>query len=673
MDELKAALACADEAYLTGMSNKGLYKRACKDIDGAQVDVRYAEDAAEVSLCGETCKIKVPLWESSCSCPSRSVCRHIIGAILRLKENFSEDVTEEMEDEEVPKEPEKLSETLMDTLRSITPQALKRALGKELAKTVQDVQQGRILLTESSILSAQLPDGTAVRLLHPLEFSTCACHRKELCAHKAAAVLAWQTAQGILDPQDLLEQAQTLSKADTTAIHSIAQQAQAVLCEVLRWGLVRMPDNLPEHLEVAAVQCHSAKMAEGERLLRELGSRLQNCRERRAAFHTESFLRRFCECADYLDAMQEDTLTEASLGAFRRSYSRYEGDLDILPIGMRSMQGGDYEGEVYYFLNMDESAQERFLSYSDLRPVFYDSVKKRGRRSAVIPWSLNMPLRSAMRKRMVLQNAKVSDGKLSSSQETFVAASSTANLDCEEIRRLLYSDFRRLAVAVSRKQAESELQRLCFVHPQQCTASGFDRHKQQFSMTLLDGKGNHITVKARYAAENKAFIELLEHIGKRMTEQPEKPYVLFCSAYFEEGALCLYPIEIYDFIRVTDHDDGWQLPPQYEQTNGRYAGMILRMLEDAQGYLCEVLQAGLQSAHGTDTGRRLAVHAAHCGLHGLSERLGDFADAVDGYRHSLTGDCHEALCSAARVYRYLDTGRRKLEIVSALEYMKGET
>ncbi|MBQ8011945.1 MAG: hypothetical protein IJ265_10355, partial [Oscillospiraceae bacterium] len=173
MEELKTALAAADEAYLTGMSNKGLYKRACKDIDGAQVEAEYDGNTAKVSLCGETCTITAPLWESKCSCPSRSVCRHIIGAVLWLKQQLSEDAEEPEEEEEHPKEPEQISTELADALRSITPNALKRALGKELAKTAEDVRNRRITLTESSILSAQLPDGTAVRLLHPLEFSTC--------------------------------------------------------------------------------------------------------------------------------------------------------------------------------------------------------------------------------------------------------------------------------------------------------------------------------------------------------------------------------------------------------------------------------------------------------------------------------------------------------------------
>lgn len=671
IEELKNALASADEAYLVGMSNKGIYKRACKDIDGVQADAEYDGNTAKVMLFGETCTITDPLWESTCSCPSRSVCRHIIGAILWLKQNLSGDADETDEDEALPKAPEVMSGELTDALRSITPNAMKRALGKALPQTVQDIQNGKISLTESSILSAQLSDGTAVRLLYPLEFSTCACHRKELCCHKAAAALAWQAGQGILDPQQLLGQVQTLSASETANIREISLMTQEKLAELLRWGLVRMPDNLPEHLEVAAVQCHSAKMADGERMLRELSGRLQDCRERRAAFQPEIFLRKFCECAAFLASMQEGMLTESALGVFRQSYQEYEGDLELLPLGHRSMHGGNYEGDVYYFLNMDENAEERFLSFSDLRPVFYESTQKRTRYSSAVPWSLNIPLRNAMRTKMLLRNAKVSAGKLSSSQETFVAASSTANLDCDEIRRLVYHDFRRLAIAVSDKQPETELQKLCFVHPQLCLESSFDKHSQEYRMILADKNGSRIAVKARHTAENKEFIGLLEKIGGKMLAHPEQDYVLLCSAYFEEGQLCLFPIECYDFIRVTDDGEQWQLPERFAPERTKYAGAVLEMLSDAERWLCEVFQSGLQSAYGTGAGKELAERAEAHGLHGLAQRLSAFAETTEHSRHSMTENCTDALHHAVRTIQYIQAGREKLEVLSAIRKMGG--
>ena len=52
MDNLRQALTEADEAYLIGMSNKGTYKRALKDLEGAEVSVNYTDDYAEVHFGG---------------------------------------------------------------------------------------------------------------------------------------------------------------------------------------------------------------------------------------------------------------------------------------------------------------------------------------------------------------------------------------------------------------------------------------------------------------------------------------------------------------------------------------------------------------------------------------------------------------------------------------------
>ena len=85
------------------------------------------------------------------------------------------------------------------------------------------------------------------------------------------------------------------------------ERSYALLCDVLKWGLVRLPENMAEHLEASAVQSHALKMADAERMLRELGSKLSDSRERRAVFHAEYFMKKLCTCADYLDKLQNQT------------------------------------------------------------------------------------------------------------------------------------------------------------------------------------------------------------------------------------------------------------------------------------------------------------------------------------------------------------------------------
>ncbi len=86
MGDWKKWLADFDDDYLIGIANKGIVKRAYKDKEDGNYRVLSAEEEAEVSVGGETVRIRVPLSESTCSCPSRTVCRHVVLGVLALRE-----------------------------------------------------------------------------------------------------------------------------------------------------------------------------------------------------------------------------------------------------------------------------------------------------------------------------------------------------------------------------------------------------------------------------------------------------------------------------------------------------------------------------------------------------------------------------------------------------------
>ncbi len=668
MSQLQQALSEADENYFIGISNKGIYKRACKDKEEADISVVYQEDEAEVKISGETCVIKNPLWESSCSCPSRSVCRHLIASMLWLKEYFQPEDTDENSEEEpdFPEEeslPAGLPDMLKQELSQVTVPQMKKAFGSQMKNLLPEIS--RISLEESSILSGTLPDGTAVRLLYPLQNATCACHKKDLCPHKAAVILAWQLKEKLIALSDFETQAKTLSESENLTIQESAVRSYTLLYDVLKWGLVRMPENMAEHLEAAAVQSHALRMADAEKMLRDLGSKLSDCRERRAVFHADYFMKKLCECADYLHQLQRQPVSEEMLGQFRRNYDTLSHDLTILPVGQRTVNNSEYAGEVYYFLNLDEKAESRFLTFSDIRPVFYETGSSR-RREVTIPWNAGVPMKALMHSKMILKNAKISDGKLSSSKETVIAMKTNANLNCPELQNLIYTDFRKLAVDSAQNQHNPE--NLCFVHPMACVSSQFDTHAQRYKMKIADKQGNIILIQVRYQAETKDFISLMEKIGKEMLSSPDKIYTWLCTAYFENGQLSLFPIEIYDFIDIPKQPE-YVLPQKYVQNKPTYANQILQLLQDIQDYLCALMQSGLQSASQTNSGK-FAEKAKNSGMQGLSDLLMKFSRSAEAARHSMQDNITEVMQDYTAIQNYIRIGLEKLEVLCALEYMK---
>ena len=93
MAEWRQSLADVDEDYLVGISNRGIVKRAYKDLEAEGVKAQEAAKgidlgAEELSVTAgdETVTLRLPLAESRCSCPSRSICRHVVMAVLIAKQ-----------------------------------------------------------------------------------------------------------------------------------------------------------------------------------------------------------------------------------------------------------------------------------------------------------------------------------------------------------------------------------------------------------------------------------------------------------------------------------------------------------------------------------------------------------------------------------------------------------
>ncbi|MCI9073711.1 MAG: hypothetical protein HFH80_13105, partial [Lachnospiraceae bacterium] len=93
MMDWRQSLAGVDEDYLVGISNKGIVKRAYKDLEAEGEGARAATAGLDwnapeltVQAGGETVTIQFPLGESRCSCPSRSICRHVVMAILLARQ-----------------------------------------------------------------------------------------------------------------------------------------------------------------------------------------------------------------------------------------------------------------------------------------------------------------------------------------------------------------------------------------------------------------------------------------------------------------------------------------------------------------------------------------------------------------------------------------------------------
>src|SRR5690348_10215120 len=80
-----ATLAAIDDDTLAALANKGLVRRARKDIEKtAPTIVAADEQSVSLDVEGATVKLVNPVSKSMCSCAS-GICRHILGSIMFLR------------------------------------------------------------------------------------------------------------------------------------------------------------------------------------------------------------------------------------------------------------------------------------------------------------------------------------------------------------------------------------------------------------------------------------------------------------------------------------------------------------------------------------------------------------------------------------------------------------
>ena len=86
-DKLEILKEYAEENFLISLTNKGIYNRALKDIEKIKnIKIEEAEDKIKISFDNIEIFFTENIKEAKCNCPSQNICKHIIIALLYIKE-----------------------------------------------------------------------------------------------------------------------------------------------------------------------------------------------------------------------------------------------------------------------------------------------------------------------------------------------------------------------------------------------------------------------------------------------------------------------------------------------------------------------------------------------------------------------------------------------------------
>ena len=557
MDDRKAAWMDLEDEYLIGISNKGIVKRAYKDKEEGNYKVLSVGGEAEVSVGGETVRIRFPLGESQCTCPSRSICRHVILGILAWKEYEEEQGGRE----EAEEEPSKVKEDGKEEIGAYPLPSIYRILGsrrlQDIARQIKAGQKPQI--THSSITTVRFPEQEiTVKLLSPLEYSSCTCHKKEFCVHKAAAVLWCKLEAGQVSLEEVERGARAADQPeyDMAQIKEAAGQMKEFLEELLNTGLARTSPDVLDYLERLAIISHNARLAGLERQWRALNDSYGSYLKRKASFRTRELmeqLTRLYRRVELLSEAEEGRQAAELAGEFKAEYVPV-GNLDLIGIAVEHFESRTgYEGETVYFL---EERTKEWYTYTYARPVFYEERGRKGRQEKTqAPWGLPLSLEDMAEARIRLTGAKC-DGRrrISSSQETKGELlgdrkRGDSRLRAEELGGWYYRDFGMLfAEQIGKKRRtwlrerseEEEGTELVFLRPQTCEKAVFSETEQKLSMRLYDGAGKEVVIEVAYSRKELWGIRYLE----RVTE--EKLPCFLGKIYLRDGRIRMYPVAVFE-------------------------------------------------------------------------------------------------------------------------------
>lgn len=282
----------ANEAFLVTLANKGLYKRALKDLETTgQVELSADGGNIQVQLDDITVLLNPNLSQSTCSCPSKTVCKHILMGILAAAgyASSAEETTTAEEETGQPADvvtiqtpPEPWKE-----LKTADLALLRKQAGKQLFEdSLRLIQDGWTAdFTEGDILEATI-NTENITLYFPKEDSlnraVCKCGESGLCKHKLIAILSYLSRQGLLSSESAGSQPE-LSLLSEDAIH-VLKGASRFIIGILEKGLISCGENESETAIQYSIRLETCGIGNLARLFRSLSSDIENMLAKHAGF-----------------------------------------------------------------------------------------------------------------------------------------------------------------------------------------------------------------------------------------------------------------------------------------------------------------------------------------------------------------------------------------------------
>lgn len=546
-----------DEEYLIGVSNKGTVKRAAKDLEKvSEIKYEINDQDIEFILDDIKCTVSNEVQKYKCSCPSRSICKHVIMCYLYLIENASEVFgTDEdaCSDTCINKSAADINETSQEqslslaeeneVLKEYSLDKIKKAIGeRNLIGIIRKIHFGLdYSITEKSFVTVAIKDeDVTVRLFNEIDNSVCSCRSREFCIHKGEAVILYRLYKGTLTMKELNEYEVSKVRIDYEVIKKAGKEIRKVIEDILISGLARESAGITESINNMAIKCHNYDMPNFEKNLRSIKEEMLLYMKKHSSFEKKHLLGRITSLYAKTIALEKtDNINQMTelIGEFKTSY--YEIPIiELHGIGEEEWQSkSGYKGTTFYFF---ENTRQKIFTYTNSSAVFYDNSSSWSEKvKKSVPWNLNCRADEVGKVHFKLVYGRInSQNRISKSRDSKGMIIDSTDILSLNIEKYTYDDWNRIIEEVfSEKKYKYENYNAVFIQGAEFKENSFDEITQTFNLQIYDKNKKVIHIDMKFSMENKPKIRRLEKLAKE-----GRVPLFFGSVYISDARLMFYPI-----------------------------------------------------------------------------------------------------------------------------------
>jgi hypothetical protein len=535
LTRLRTLLRMLDDDALAALANRGLLRRAQKDLEAARPTVvDTTADRVRLHVADAVVEVPEVPARGTCSCAATGVCRHILTALLYLRD-----------DPDLAKADVAKADTdfnAQQALGALTDEELQEWAGKTLVKRALKALAGGLSvdLEDAGTLTARFATRNITCRWIPgagLDGWMCACQSETVCEHVVAAVLAYQLHLGTRQLASAVRVLEESAGAPRTRAEVLASVG-TVLREIVSLGLSRLSTATAQRLLTLAVSAHGVDLPWLERALKSLADEIQRALRRDAQASTTSILTQAAH-VEALRTVLESNAAPLFVGEHRTRYHDV-GQLTLVGLGARRWKSkGGYHGVTVYFW---DDSRRGWSTWSDSRPENQAGFDPVQRFFSDGPWTgCNSPLEASGSKLRLTGAWRNAQGRLSGRASTRALVLGTSRWDTLPEPCAKWSALGELAQQLfgGGLRDRTENQDLVRLAPKVWGPVFYDPLRQELTRPVLDELGRVIRLWLPFTPENEAAVNLLEH------HDPTATTGLLGALRLVAGQLCVQPISLF--------------------------------------------------------------------------------------------------------------------------------